>query len=441
MTHDPLALPELEKLFAPFERLETVFLAVSGGPDSLALMHATAAWRNAKPRACAIVVLTVDHRLRPEAAGEAAWVCDQAAARGLSAECLRDDGAVPPASGIQAWARQLRYRLLIERARRVRGPAAIALAHHQDDLAETFLMRLARGSGVDGLSAMRAETRLREAVILRPFLSLPKSRLLATLDELHIEALADPSNELARFERVRLREARSARDALGLTDAALARTAHRLNRARQALEDMTTRFLQPTASDLWFERYGIARLNSPGPDERIPDEIAIRALSRIIAAVSGLSEAVRLMKIERIWAELNSAGELRRSLGGCILSKSKGRILIYREAGRRPLPVCEAVGQKEVEWDRRFELSVSGVKGGWRVRPVGSEDIRALNAAAFALPSMPRAALRTLPAVEDRDGLLAVPAIDFQRAGFSGAVCSTFMNAFMLKADAAAMLA
>ena len=197
---DPLSEAAADALLAPLGSFRAIVLAVSGGADSTALMHLAARWVLRSPSAPKLHVASVDHGLRPEAATEAEQVVAQAKALGLGARTLRWEGQ-KPAAGIQDAARRARYALLlelaIEVARDVLGDlpsTAIVTAHTADDQAETVLMRLARGSGVDGLAAMPVVTRVERmsladggmegVALLRPLLAVPRARLVATLPKL-----------------------------------------------------------------------------------------------------------------------------------------------------------------------------------------------------------------------------------------------------------------
>ncbi|MEJ1938863.1 tRNA lysidine(34) synthetase TilS, partial [Nostoc sp. NIES-2111] len=155
-----------------------LLLAVSGGPDSMALLALCAAWANERPDGQPrppLFAATVDHWLRPEARDEAAMVAREASRLSVPHSVL--DWAGPkPRTGLQEAARQARYALLAEEARRV-GATDVVTAHHADDQAETILMRLVRGSGLDGLAGMAAERPLDGVRLVRPLLGIPKSRL------------------------------------------------------------------------------------------------------------------------------------------------------------------------------------------------------------------------------------------------------------------------
>lgn len=176
-------------------------IAVSGGPDSMALLLLAVAARPGE-----IEVATVDHGLRPESAAEAAMVADHCAKLGVPHRTLLADWPEAPASNIQAAARAMRYRLLNEWAAE-RGLSALATAHHADDQAETLLMRLLRGAGVGGLGGTRARRPLSEQVLLiRPLLGWRKAELLQLVAGAGIEAADDPSNRDPKHDRSRIRE-------------------------------------------------------------------------------------------------------------------------------------------------------------------------------------------------------------------------------------------
>jgi tRNA(Ile)-lysidine synthase len=204
-----------------------VLLAVSGGPDSTALMHAAAALREAS--GASVAVATVDHGLRPGSDAEAADV--GRAARTLGLPHTRLPWAGPkPGTGLQEAARDVRYALLSAHAAAI-GAGLVLTGHTRDDQAETVLMRLAAGSGLAGLAGMRAERALAPGLVLgRPFLHLPKAILVAWCEARGLAYLRDPSNADPRFARGRLRDAWPVLEREGLTPARLARLAERAAR-------------------------------------------------------------------------------------------------------------------------------------------------------------------------------------------------------------------
>jgi tRNA(Ile)-lysidine synthase len=262
-------------------------------------MYLAARWLTLKGRAPAsITVLTVDHRLRPEAAEEAAFVATRAAGLGFAHATLTWAGQKPK-TGIQAAAREARYGLMTAYAREHRI-ACLVTAHTEDDQAETFLMRLRRGSGLDGLAAMAAVSERGGVTIVRPLLGLSKARLAAYLRSLGVPFASDPSNSNATFERVRVRHAMKALAAAGIARPALALSASRLGRSREALASAAEEFLRRhfRVTNLGQGQIGLE------PFLELAPEIALRVLSRALALIGGKEEPPRMAKVERLLNEL-----------------------------------------------------------------------------------------------------------------------------------------
>ncbi|MBU0669089.1 MAG: tRNA lysidine(34) synthetase TilS [Alphaproteobacteria bacterium] len=208
---------------------QSLGLAVSGGPDSVALLLLA---RAARPGA--VAVATVDHGLRRESAGEAEWVAALCRELCVAHETLRVE---VEAGNLQSQARAARYQALGEWMAR-RDLPALATAHHADDQAETLLMRLNRGSGLPGLAGVRPSGTVPGAKgrLLRPLLGWRKSELEALVRGAGIEPIADPSNRDERFDRVRVRQALAESD--WLDPVAPARNVALLGEAEAALGEV-----------------------------------------------------------------------------------------------------------------------------------------------------------------------------------------------------------
>jgi tRNA(Ile)-lysidine synthase len=378
MTIGPIADGELAGLFAGLARYAAVGLAVSGGPDSTALMHLFMRWRamGLVPRA---TVLTVDHGLRPEATAEAQAVRVAAEHLGFSCLILRWTGEKPE-TGLQEAAREARYRLLTMAAL-AHGLEAIVTAHTEDDQAETLLMRLARGSGLDGLSGIPGRALLGGVPIVRPLLAIPKARLMATLEAASIPFITDPSNADLRFERARLRAQRPTLEGLGLTSAGLGRSARRLERARLALEAITDDVAQASVevSPAGVATVDLDRLGAA------PDEVAVRMVQRLTLAAGGDGVLPSLAKVEALAEWLKSARSGGRTLGRAEISvRSHGGsrcAVFFRETGRASLPVSViAAGEIQV-WDGRFQISLAAGCDAVEIRAGGLLPDRARDAA------------------------------------------------------------
>src|SRR5260370_14179779 len=234
--HSLISAQDAKRLFADWKAAPAIVLAVSGGPDSIALMWLAARWRRALARGPRLIAVTVDHGLRAEAAAEARDVQRLARILDLPHRTLRWTGA-KPRTGLPAAAREARYRLLAQAAQ-AHGASHVLTAHTRDDQAETLLMRMLRGSGIAGLAAMARESEREGVVLARPFLSVSKSQLIATLKKAKIDFADDPTNRDTSFTRPRLRSLMPVLATERGDVRSLARLASRLARANAAVEGL-----------------------------------------------------------------------------------------------------------------------------------------------------------------------------------------------------------
>lgn len=330
----PLLDEDLDGLFAMFRGHSRILLGVSGGPDSTALLLLARNWRYNLLDGPNFYVATVDHGLRSGSAAEAAQVgalCDRI---GLPHVILPWRGP-KPGTGIQEAARNERYALLRAFARENRLDA-LALAHTQDDQAETVLFRLCRGSGIGGLAAMRAVSRRSGLTVLRPFLDVPKARLVATLDASGTPYARDPSNSDVRFTRPRLRMLAPVLEEEGLDAHRLALLARRAARADAALEAQVDAAQAGTSTVPW-DGAGEIGLDAAG-FFALEEEIALRLLVRGLAARAS-EGPVELAKAERLLSGLVKAYEagarVRRTLAGAVVTLRQGRLSIVTAPSRQ----------------------------------------------------------------------------------------------------------
>ena len=370
--------------------LGRVGIAVSGGGDSIAaLVLAVEALGAARVRA-----VTVDHGLRPEAAHEAAGVAALCARLGVPHAVLRwAEGAGGHRGNLMGAARAARYALIGDWAR-AGGLDAVILAHTQDDQAETVLMRLARGSGVDGLSAM-SEGRYGRDDILRPVLDESRADLRIWLTRQGMRWIEDPSNDDPRYDRVRARRLLTQLAPFGIDAGRLAETATAMSRARRALlaraADVADRIVTDRGGLLIFDLDGL---------EQIEQETRLRLVAHGLACLSGAPYKPRLASLS---ATLDRAFEGQGgTLQGCRLIPVRNQLLIVREFNSVEALACAADGQQV--WDARWCIDAPGQPGA---------TVRALGAAGMAQwdrpAAFPHAALLSFPGVWLGDLLLAVP--------------------------------
>jgi tRNA(Ile)-lysidine synthase len=275
---------------------DRIMLAISGGPDSLALL--LLARELVADRICAA---TVDHQLRPEAADEAVFVHELCEKLGVQHVTLTPGKKI--AGNIQSAARAARYDLLAKSADD-NGCTFIATAHHGDDQIETILMRLARGSGVDGLAAIRS----RYGRIIRPLLGFSKSELEEICASAGLEAVRDPSNDNADFNRVAMRQW-------------LAQSAHpfdidRTNRTARVFGE-AAEALAWVADDLAARRVTQKKTDIQCNSENLPRDLKRRLLLQCLARLEPDLEP-RGEAIDRLLSDLDAG---RTATIGKILCK------------------------------------------------------------------------------------------------------------------------
>ncbi|MGJ5093563.1 tRNA lysidine(34) synthetase TilS [Bradyrhizobium oligotrophicum] len=342
-----ISAAEAERLFAPLSAAPALVLAVSGGPDSMALMWLAARWRAGLAQGPHLVAVTVDHALRRDSAREARMVKEIARRLAIPHRTLRWTDAKPD-TGIPEAARLARYRLLARAARQARA-GHVVTAHTRDDQAETVLMRLLRGSGIAGLAAM-APLSEREGVLLaRPLLNVAKVRLVATLRSAGIPFADDPTNQDPAFTRPRLRALMPALAAEGGDARTLATLADRFGRANAAIElmvDGAERYLALRAAGSRPVGGGHGESFEARAFVALPAEIRLRLLIRAINRI-GTEGPVELGKAESLLARLDrtlagiadggtsAPGRLKQTLAGALVSMTRETIRITPAPPRR----------------------------------------------------------------------------------------------------------
>lgn len=407
----PVRDDELDALFAPLASFSLIVLAVSGGADSMALMLLVRRWLARHAGRPEVVVATVDHGLRAEARAEGLSVARQALDLGFEATLLTW-AEEKPASGIQDAARAARYRLLTEFARTAAsGPAAIVTAHTEDDQAETMLMRLARGSGLDGLVGMpasrAADDALPQVALVRPLLGISGARLRATLQAAGRTWIEDPSNDADQFERVRVRKARAALEGLGITNDKLALSGRRLARAKAALDAAVDALQRAAKLDVHGGAYASLETSVW---LAAPEELRLRLLGRLITAFGGQTEPLRLAQLETLIERMSGDHFDGATLAGTIIARSGDLICVQREPGRLPLPTLTLTPGASAVWDHRFRVtSAHAAPGPVEVRALGGAAYARLRQQLDGAPAFPARAAATLPAFWREAELLYVP--------------------------------
>ncbi|WP_296423630.1 tRNA lysidine(34) synthetase TilS [Yoonia sp.] len=389
-------------------------LAVSGGGDSIAMMQLAA-------RVCdrsRLHVVTVDHGLRPEAADEIAVVAAQADALGLPHCVLRWhwDGT----GNLQAAARVGRWRAMVAWAQHAHV-GAVFLGHTEDDQVETILMRLARGSGVDGLAAMSRDAPRDGMRVLRPLLDISRQDLRDWLAANGIGWCDDPSNDDTRYDRVRARQMLGHLQDLGLTRKRLLQTADHMRAARKSLQiaarEFAERHVHQDVGDLVFDPVA---LDLEGAD--VPRRVMAAALSWVGGNAYRPRFAPMLDSVARA-----CAGHAV-TLAGCVLLPQKdGTLRVTREAAATQARIVRSADLPDadgIRWDRRWVIG-GPLAPDLRIAALGDgvgqcPDWRAAG--------MQRVALVATPAVWQGDALIAAPIAGFGN-GWTARIVADFHSA------------
>jgi len=262
--------------------------------------------------------------------------------------------------------------------------------------------------------------------VSRPLLDLSRVELQAYLRSLGVAWLNDPSNEVTAFERVRLRRQAPARQALGLQDAGLARTAQRMARANSALEHMAGEVLRERVEHDANLRYGIFTWDRSLAE--LPEDIAIRVLRRVIRSLGGQVDCPGLGQTEKLFEDMVAADFRGATLAGCRFMPCQRQggtqVLLFRESGRSALPQVRLRAPTVVVWDRRFRITFrKGAEDGG-VATVASVAAslpavqKVSSAPALAGCGMPAEALQTLPGLYAGGQIVAVPTLGWCLPGY-----------------------
>jgi len=318
----------LERFFTQNPDLEEqsdYAVGVSGGPDSMALAHALVThYPNKK-----FHLITVDHGLRVEAKDEATQVRQSFLNHKNAAHVTLEWEGEKPKNAILEAARIARYDLMNDYCK-THNIQTIFLGHHQDDQAETFLIRLSKGSGLDGLTAMKNISKRGDIALARPFLSIPKQDLVSYCVENNIHFSDDPTNQNTDYLRPRLRDAMDVLEKEGLTTKRLSMTAKRLYRAQEAVLHYTND-VQKQAVIRQEQEKVILDFDTLSA---APNEISFRVLQNLI---EGFRDAytynVRMEKLEDLHESLMSDPQnfKPRTLGGCLISLKNKQLIVEKE--------------------------------------------------------------------------------------------------------------
>jgi tRNA(Ile)-lysidine synthase len=376
---DSFSPAELKVLFNGLAGTPGVAIAVSGGSDSMALLHLVLEWRGLMTEGPKLVVLTVDHGLRAESAVEARTVAAHCVRLDLEHHTFRWEG-VRPTTAIQAKARAARYDLMTEWCHK-NSVGVLLTAHTADDQAETVLMRSGRTESAESLAGIWPERQWQGIRVLRPLLSIRRSELRRYLAAKGVRWIEDPSNENERFERVRARRQLAGRDVADLVKTAV--LAQEKVRAQSEMIDAIV------ARDVTIGQWGELRFPREAVFQLDSEELVCWC-RRLVGALRGqvIAERAEFLRLAE-W--LADAGRGRRTLNGLIFQRLRSEIVVGREPGRIAASWQTIPAQGQMIWDGRFAITA----------PAGSKVGPALLAPVIPRnPEGPFWLLQGLPVVE-----------------------------------------
>lgn len=378
---------------------ESLGIALSGGGDSVALLHLLQRCLARAP--VRLFAVTVDHGLRPEAAQEAEEAGRLSETLGIPHDILRWRGW-DGQGNLQDRARQARYGLMTDWARR-RGVSALALGHTADDQAETLLMRLGRSAGPAGLRGMAGQSLRDGLLLLRPLLGLTRADLRAYLRRQGLGWAEDPSNEDEHYTRVRARAVLAELAPLGITAQSLGDVADNMARVDQALGwaafQAAGELAQIRAGAVAFEARGFILL---------PEEIARRLIAGAIGWIGGAGYPPRRAPVAQLLADLRQGGA--GALCGCRVMIRRGTVWVCREYNAVRDHRVPATGL----WDGRWHFLGRAPEGA-EIAALGPEGLaQCPDRRASGLPG---AVLEGSPALWLRGRLIAAPLAGMGQSG------------------------
>ena len=371
---------------------QRIGVAVSGGGDSMAALHLL--HHLAPQTGWHVHAVTVDHGLRPESAAEATFVAEICAGLGVPHEIVKWTGWNSKGN-LQDQARRARYRLVSDWASR-HELTHIVLGHTVDDQAETFLMRLARSSGVDGLAGMRARWTADGHIWSRPFLFATRQDLREYLIRRKLSWIDDPSNEDTRFDRVKARKTLAMLAPLGITQGTLSDVAGHLTSARDALTHTASEF-----AGQHCEIHGGDLLIQRDPLINLPYDLFRRVTIGAFRWMTGADYAPRAQTLENLHGTIVSNGR-PRTLARCRITTSPKHVRIAREYQA----VCDVDGPVNEAWDNRWKITGPHAPD-ILIRALGDEGLK--YCPDWRESGLPRASLMSSPAIWQGENLIAAP--------------------------------
>jgi len=315
------------KIYKKFEGKLSInknfIVAVSGGPDSLALSFLSKIYSIKK--SLDVKYFIVDHKLRKNSSLEAKYVQKKLKNFSIKLNILTWRG-FKPKKNIQSIAREKRYKLLCDKAKKYRIEN-ILVGHHLDDLFENFFIRILRGSGLQGLVSLDRETQRNNINLIRPLINIEKDDLVYISKLVFKSYIIDPSNEDDKFKRVKVRNLLKELSLEGLDRNKFFLTIKNLKFANESIKFYTKKNLEENVTILQKKQNAILKENFFSQSE----EVIFRSLGELIKIIGKKYYTVRGKKIDKIIDLVKSKSSFKVTLGGCVIKKVNETIILSKE--------------------------------------------------------------------------------------------------------------
>ncbi|KIE05639.1 hypothetical protein NF27_DP01830 [Candidatus Jidaibacter acanthamoeba] len=332
------------------KQVDRIAIAVSGGADSMCLTYLCREW--AKATNTEIICLIVDHKFRQESTIEAESVRKRLLEKELRTEILTFHTKKPKAN-LHAIAREERYNLLTNFCKK-NNIKYLLTAHNRNDQAETVLMRIFRGTGIDGLTGIPMHYEINNISILRPLLSFSREEIEATLTYAEWEWVNDPSNLNEKYERSKIRKLINALPEKQLIISRLNLLAKNSTRAKSFLNSHSNKVYE----EISYEgKFGEIYLNK-AEFLKLDEEIALRILTKTLNRVSGNHYPPRLESLKLLYNLIMENKSFIKTLWGCEIKAKAEALLFYREL-KAVEHIKKLIPHQETIWDKRYEIKVT----------------------------------------------------------------------------------
>tara|TARA_B100001057_G_scaffold70408_1_gene64412 strand:+ start:43642 stop:44913 length:1272 start_codon:yes stop_codon:yes gene_type:complete len=398
----PITDDQISNIFSPLINKKKIALAVSGGRDSNALMLLVSKWILIKILNIEVHVLTINHKLRKESDNECLQVSKIAKSYGFKHKIITWSHKEIKTS-IQEQAREARYKLMLNYLKKYEIDVLLT-GHTLDDQVETFIMRLSKGSGLDGLRSIQKDRVIDQITLHRPLLGIKRSMTTKILECSNKEWIDDPYNDDLRFERIKIRKNLHYLENLNITHESINKSISRLTRSQEAIKNNVNKLFFNLVE---INNLGYLTIKRPQIDN-IHEDFIIRILQRCLGIVSG-GKRVSLSSLETVYNDMIRTCK-SKTISGCIIKVLSDRYVVAREI--RDFKSMYLKSGDEITWDNRFNILLkSSANDALIIKNLGASNYLKNYCQDTYLENLPKYIINALPGGFIKDKLVLLPNI------------------------------